>query len=48
MTYTNPILDMFERDRIGAYWRRKAKEQEKKEQEKNEEKWLPENEPIMI
>lgn len=34
MSYTNPILDMFERDRIGAYWRRKAKEQEKKEQEK--------------
>lgn len=48
MTYTNPILDMFERDRVRAYWRRKAKEQEKKEQEKNEDEWSPEKEPIII
>ena len=43
MTYTNPICDMFERDRIEAYWLRRAKEQEK-----NEGPWSPEEEPIMI
>lgn len=48
MTYTNPILDMFERDRIGAYWLRKAKEQKEKEQEQIEGSWSPEKEPIMI
>lgn len=48
MTYTNPILDMFERDRIKAYHLRKAKEQKEKEQEQIEGSWSPEEEPIMI
>lgn len=48
MTYTNPILDMFERDRIEAYWRREAKKQEAKKQEEVDSPWLPEKESIMI
>ena len=48
MTYTNPILDIFERDKIEAYWRRKAKEQEAKKQEEVDSPWSPEKEPIII
>lgn len=48
MTYTNPNYDMFKRDYVENFWRRKVKEQEKKEQEKIEGEWLPEKEPIMI
>lgn len=48
MTYTNPILDMFKRDRVEAYWARRAKEQEKRKQEQIEGEWSPEKEPIII
>lgn len=48
MTYTNPNYDMFKRDRVEAYWRRKAKEQETKKQEETDSPWSPEKEPIMI
>lgn len=48
MTYTNPILDMFERDHVEAYWLRRAKEQEKRKQEEISSPWSPEKEPIII
>lgn len=49
MTYTNPNYDMFERDRIKAYWLR-AKEQKEKEQEQEQIKgsWSPRKRTIMI
>lgn len=48
MTYTNPIYDMFERDKIEAFWAREAKKKENKTQWKDEKDWTPEDEPIMI
>ena len=50
MTYTNPIYDMFERDRNAAYWKRvKEREEEGKGyKEMNDENWSPDEEPIII
>ena len=50
MIYTNPIYDMFERDRNAAYWKRvNEREKERKEcKEINDNNWTPEEEPIII